>query len=332
MRIRITGVLLLISMSLLAACSRSLSPMVPVDGLAPDEETSAALPNPASVHCEEQGGTVDIRTDETGAQVGFCVFADGSECEEWAFSRGECAPGAAGETGMPNPASVFCEEQGGTVDIRTDESGGQVGFCVFADGGECDEWAYFRGECAPAEVSPGTDAETEESAGATTIYLPGIAALQAFDYADWQSYKNMTYGFSFRFPLDWLLEEVTNPDDTMYRHRVTLTHPQEPMATLHIAFKAASEDQQITPTGLGAGDIVDRGSVPFLGEDLVRQALVAEGKDFGVLYGGTGEVVRGELVFWMGLNYAGNPMEDPGLSAEVQTLADQIVASLQTER
>ncbi|MBG0771877.1 MAG: DUF333 domain-containing protein [Anaerolineaceae bacterium] len=49
------------------------------------------LPNPASVYCEEQGGTLDIR-DEDGGQVGYCIFADGSECEEWAFYRGECGP------------------------------------------------------------------------------------------------------------------------------------------------------------------------------------------------------------------------------------------------
>ncbi len=52
-------------------------------------------------------------------------------------------------TGLPNPASVYCEEQGGVVEIRTDEEGNQQGFCVFPDGSECDEWAYFRGRCRP---------------------------------------------------------------------------------------------------------------------------------------------------------------------------------------
>lgn len=52
--------------------------------------------------------------------------------------------------GLPNPASVFCEEQGGSVDLRTDASGGQYGVCVFADGSEVEEWAYFRGEAEPA--------------------------------------------------------------------------------------------------------------------------------------------------------------------------------------
>jgi len=51
--------------------------------------------------------------------------------------------------GMPNPASVFCLENGGKLEIRTDENGGQVGYCIFEDGSECEEWAFFRGECKP---------------------------------------------------------------------------------------------------------------------------------------------------------------------------------------
>ncbi len=55
--------------------------------------SSAGLPNPASVYCEEQGYTVEIRTAEDGGEYGVCIFSDGSECDEWAFYRGECAPG-----------------------------------------------------------------------------------------------------------------------------------------------------------------------------------------------------------------------------------------------
>jgi putative hemolysin len=53
------------------------------------------------------------------------------------------------ESGLANPASEFCEANGGTVEIREDESGGQVGYCIFPDGSECEEWAYYRGECQP---------------------------------------------------------------------------------------------------------------------------------------------------------------------------------------
>ena len=115
-------------------------------------QPKADMPNPASVFCEENDGTLEIREDESGGQVGYCVFEDGSECEEWAYYRGECQPGDSledDEVGLPNPASVFCEENDGVLEIREDESGGQVGYCLFEDGSECEEWAFYRGECQP---------------------------------------------------------------------------------------------------------------------------------------------------------------------------------------
>jgi len=52
--------------------------------------------------------------------------------------------------GMPNPASAFCEEQGYTLEIRTDAGGNQYGVCILPDG-ECEEWAFFRGECGAGQ-------------------------------------------------------------------------------------------------------------------------------------------------------------------------------------
>jgi len=51
------------------------------------------------------------------------------------------------QTGLANPASVYCEQQGGKLETKTDADGGQSGFCIFADGSECEEWSYFRAEC-----------------------------------------------------------------------------------------------------------------------------------------------------------------------------------------
>jgi putative hemolysin len=71
------------------------------------------------------------------------------------LSLAACGPSVVeptAETGesanMPNPASVYCEQQGGRVEMR-DGEGGTYGVCVFEDGGECEEWAYYRGECTP---------------------------------------------------------------------------------------------------------------------------------------------------------------------------------------
>ncbi len=48
--------------------------------------------------------------------------------------------------GMPNPASVYCGQVGGTLEIKTDATGGQYGMCTFANGTSCEEWALYRGE------------------------------------------------------------------------------------------------------------------------------------------------------------------------------------------
>ncbi len=50
-------------------------------------------------------------------------------------------------TSIANPASVYCEENGGNVVIE-DEEEGQVGYCIFDSGKKCDEWSFYRGECA----------------------------------------------------------------------------------------------------------------------------------------------------------------------------------------
>ncbi len=70
---------------------------------------------------------------------------------------------------LANPASVYCLDQGGTLDMSEDEMGTQ-GFCVFPDGIACDEWAFYRGEACQDKVksspqqtaSEGTDASGDE--------------------------------------------------------------------------------------------------------------------------------------------------------------------------
>lgn len=49
-------------------------------------------------------------------------------------------------TGLANPAAVYCAEMGYEYRIETTKEG-QKGICVFPDKTECEEWAFFRGEC-----------------------------------------------------------------------------------------------------------------------------------------------------------------------------------------
>ncbi|MCG3863661.1 MULTISPECIES: DUF333 domain-containing protein [unclassified Photobacterium] len=45
--------------------------------------------------------------------------------------------------GKANPASVYCEEQGGKLEMKQEEKG-TVGYCHLADGKVVEEWAFYR--------------------------------------------------------------------------------------------------------------------------------------------------------------------------------------------
>ena len=113
------------------------------------------------------------------------------------------------QAGIPNPASVYCKEQGNKHQIRMAADGSQNGICVFRDGSECDEWAYFRGECSPAagpsaQTSPIPDMTVEattEAGGASSVenasggYMPPGTTEEI---ADWRGViKSMEPGAQY---------------------------------------------------------------------------------------------------------------------------------------
>ncbi len=85
----------------------------------PVAETPPSLPNPASVHCASEGGNLEIR-DEVWGQVDYCLFPDGSECEEWAFFKDECAPGDAGQSKWETDQVLALIQNGDFSDIVTE--------------------------------------------------------------------------------------------------------------------------------------------------------------------------------------------------------------------
>jgi uncharacterized protein len=219
------------------------------------------------------------------------------------------APTDAPQVGMANPASVYCEQQGNKLEIRTAADGSQSGACIFPDGSECEEWAYFRGECGPAApvtITPASDA-----------------------YAGWMEYVDSGYGFKFRYPPEWTAELDLRSDSTTYQHLIWLRAPSKPVdgVQMLIAFERVGENYGIQRTGIGAGDLVEQGSVTLLGEPAKRIALVLAGTDIEIMYGGTGAIQRGDLRFAISLSYVG--MERLGLPYELEQTADLIVASFE---
>ena len=104
-------------------------------GSAAPPDTGVGLANPASVYCAENGYELVFSAD---GSTGICQFPDGSECEEWAFFRGEC-----GQT------FSYCETNDGSLEVING-----VATCVFADGSTCVESDYFTEVCAPGD-NPG---------------------------------------------------------------------------------------------------------------------------------------------------------------------------------
>ena len=104
----------------------------------PEDCKSIGLANPASVHCIDEGGELEMRENELGT-YGVCIFPDG-ECEEWALFKGECDP--------EKPEIAFCYENNGVIEDRLDEEEVAYSVCLLP-GGECEALAFYDGECTP---------------------------------------------------------------------------------------------------------------------------------------------------------------------------------------
>ncbi|NJC97079.1 MAG: hypothetical protein C3F07_02605 [Anaerolineales bacterium] len=90
----------------------------------------------------------------TLTSIGLIIFIALTSCTPRPQLTPDLAPTDIPQADMPNPASAYCEDQGYRVEIRTAADGSQTGYCIFPDGSECDEWAYFRGECGPFVPPP----------------------------------------------------------------------------------------------------------------------------------------------------------------------------------
>lgn len=92
---------------------------------------------------EQKACTMEAKLCDDGSYVG----RTGPNCEFAPCPVASKQDIADSKQQMANPASVYCEQNGGKLEIRTAPDGGQKGYCKFNDGSECEEWAYFRKEC-----------------------------------------------------------------------------------------------------------------------------------------------------------------------------------------
>lgn len=200
-------------------------------------------------------------------------------------------PTEEAEPALPNPASAYCVEQGGTIEVRDSEDG-QYGVCVFEDGSECDEWAFYRGECKPGDYD--------------TAPAPA--------HVPW--YVNDEYGFSLDPSRDYAVEGWDNY--VLFKR---------PGYFLFVGYKWADEEVEPFRTGMPAGEFQDAGTVTVLGVEIPKQILVYEGKVKSVSYSPF-QVGDLQVSIWLDAELPqGSGHGEGEIPVEVQDEADQIVAT-----
>jgi putative hemolysin len=117
----------------------------PVQCIGPNK---AAIANPASVNCANNGGILSIQKRGDGGEYGICIFEDNCQCEEWAMFRGECPVGGVKVAGYATPAARICVITGGVyMAIGNNNKENEQGNCTFKNGAVCNVWDYYNGKC-----------------------------------------------------------------------------------------------------------------------------------------------------------------------------------------
>jgi putative hemolysin len=232
------------------------------------------------------------------------------------------------QANMPNPASVYCKQQGYKLEIRTAVDGSQSGVCIFPDGSECDEWAYYRGECSPAAQGGSTASPTE---------IPTARPIDPADYQGWWTYTQAVYGYSIMLPEDWIVEEITTGDPLMNGHMLSL-HPSDTSVkqSIRMTFRRTGEETRLWPTGVGQGEFISQGTLEVAGQPAQRVLLVCPtGEVTAIWYHqaeGQPNIARGGLEFSFIFSAGSHCEAGLSLSGKVQYVGEMIIASLKVPK
>jgi hypothetical protein len=107
-----------------------------------------------------------------------------------------------------------------------------------------------------------------------------VEGVEVDPYDGWATYTNPAYGFTFRYPPTWSLEEMPDEDLSAeggphYGRSVQLNKGH---INLYIGYRLLSENVFLGGTGMPAGEAEQRGLVYFLGKETEKTALIYEDK------------------------------------------------------
>ena len=430
-------IVLSILVLLIASCTPTQalpeSPTVPSP--VSTDTPQANMHNPASVYCEEQGYTSEIRTAADGSQSGVCIFPDGSECDEWAYLRGECGPAQVTPSAVPTTESphiptviptpfctgqaaegwrLYCHEtlglrfeypENATIDLAEDGysifvNGPLVGDEIWPvlalsfprdrqeyrlpEGADLQQWLgdhYLLGEPLQLAVTiAGTTAVHTRFDGSPQAYaddryffahngqiyvalilhtgnqedwelynhflgsihfvevpvgasaptpIPAALPIDPAIYQDWMTYTNYAYGFSFRFPDNWIVEESTTDSHLLIIRPVD----QPERESIRLTFRRIGEEALLWPTGVGEGEFIPQGTLDISGQPVIRLLLVCPaGEVTSIWYHQAADqpnIALGDLE--LGIIFSATPyhcQDGFSLGGELQLIGESIITSL----
>ena len=182
-------------------------------------------------------------------------------------------PATQGSSQMANPASKYCIDKGGRLEIRTAADGGQVGICVFPNGKECEEWAFMRGQCNPED-------ETN------------------------QLYNNPEYQFMLSYPPAWTLSEEVPSGDQPFSLVL-----QNGSNSLRLQVKHNTDQTVIDAAPPEGGEISQAAVLSVLGQDVPLQVVKLE----GVVKSAAVNVHKGDLLFYFQIDNPIEPEIPPDI-------------------
>ncbi len=175
------------------------------------------------------------------------------------------------------------------------------------------------------EIPAGVLAEAEEIlAGFTRIERSGTPP---DPHPGWETYINLDYGFSLRYPETWQAEELQiEISPTVFEDTLRLT--TENMA-LFVGFHFSAEYLPRTINFPG-GLLVDSGQIVFLGQPVDKLKLVYGEKDKVVFYNGMEDIPAGEISFHLMLrdDGTGEGYEQIEIPQNIQIEAESILTTL----
>jgi hypothetical protein len=131
---------------------------------------------------------------------------------------------------------------------------------------------------------------------------PAVEEIKVDEFAGWNTYNNYEIGYSLKYPTDWTVKETSDFSELVEKDvKYIVITSSGKKYFLYFGLKGKSDDFAISDrTGVGAGDLIQEGSVTILGTDAAVKKLVYKSKVKEYFFPGTGSAKTADGKYYFG--------------------------------